>query len=179
MQAAIWGMDHLGTYLRGRKFTLFTDHPPSEKLDKVPTKTLNGLQEVKNIFDLDIIYKKGSEMPANYLSRNLVNAISWEASQLQQANSADPLLKALINYLLKSELPNDAKCQALIRLYANNCFIEDDIVWRHVKQQFEPCQVVIFLPAMFVQDVLTEAHRKLLAGHDGINKTKECLLQCY
>ncbi len=26
MQAAIWGMDHFSTYLRGHKFTLITDH---------------------------------------------------------------------------------------------------------------------------------------------------------
>jgi hypothetical protein len=95
MQAPIWGMDHFGTYLWGRKFTLITDHWPLEKLGKVHTKTLNGLQEVMNTFDFDIINKKGSEIPANYLSRNLVNAIYWEALQLQQAQSADPLLKAL------------------------------------------------------------------------------------
>jgi hypothetical protein len=32
MQAAIWGMDHFTMYLRGRKFTLITDHRPLEKL---------------------------------------------------------------------------------------------------------------------------------------------------
>jgi RNase H-like domain found in reverse transcriptase len=26
MQAAIWGMEHFATYLRGQKFTLYTDH---------------------------------------------------------------------------------------------------------------------------------------------------------
>ena len=26
MQAALWGMDHFDTYLRGRPFILFTDH---------------------------------------------------------------------------------------------------------------------------------------------------------
>jgi hypothetical protein len=41
-----------------------------------------------NTYNFDIIYKKGSEMPANYLSRNLVNAILWDASTLQQAQSA-------------------------------------------------------------------------------------------
>ncbi len=76
------GNDHFGTYLCGRKFTLITDHRRLEKLGKVHTKTLNlnWQQEVMNTFDFDIIYKKGSEMPADYLSRNLISAISWEAS---------------------------------------------------------------------------------------------------
>ncbi len=88
MQATIWGMDHFTTYLRGRKFTLITDHRPLEKLGKVHTKTLNRLQEIMNTYDFDIVYKKGSEMPADYLSRNLVAAISWDAADLQQAQSS-------------------------------------------------------------------------------------------
>ncbi len=38
------------------------------------------LQEAMNTFDFDIIYKKGSEMPADYLSRNLISAISWDSN---------------------------------------------------------------------------------------------------
>jgi hypothetical protein len=109
MQAAIWGMDHFLTYLRGRKFTLITDHRPLEKLGKVHTKTLNQLQEIMNTYDFDIVYKKGSEMPADYLPRNLVAAISWDAADLQQAQNADPLIKALKNFLLNKELPHDPK----------------------------------------------------------------------
>ena len=45
MQAALWGMDHYDTYLRGQPFILFTDHRPLEKLGKVHFKTLNRLQE--------------------------------------------------------------------------------------------------------------------------------------
>ena len=162
MQAAIWGMDHFATNLRGRKFTLITDHRPLEKLGKVHTKTLNRLQEVMNTYDFDIIYKKGSEMPADYLSRNLVNAISWDSSTLQQAQNADPLLKALKSFLLNKELPHDAKCQSLIRLFANDCFIEDDIIWRRIKWQFEPSRVVIFLPALLVPEALSDPHGNLL-----------------
>ncbi len=179
MQAAIWGMDHFGTNLRGRKFMLITDHRPLEKLGKVHTKTLNRLQEVMNTYDFDIIYKKGSEMPADYLSRNLINAISWDSSTLQQAQNADPLLKALKSFLLNKELPHDAKCQLLIKLFANDCFIEDDIIWRRIKRQFEPSRVVIFLPASLVPEALSDAHGNLLVGHDGIYKTKERLLQCF
>ncbi len=169
-------MEHFGTYLRGRNFTLFTDHRPLEKLGKVHTKTLNRLQEIMNTYDFDIVYKKGTEMPADYLSRNLVSAISWEASQSQQAQAADPLLKALKQFLLNSVLPHDPKCQSH---FAKDCFIEDDIIWRYVKWQFEPCQVVIFLPAALIPEVLSKAHGNLLVGHDGIYKPKERLLQCY
>jgi hypothetical protein len=169
MQAAIWGMDHFGTYLKGRMFTLITDHQPLEKLGKVHTKTLNWLQEVINTYDFDIIYKKGSEMSANYLPRNLANAILWDALTLQQAQSADPLLKVL----------NFFKCQTLTKLFSNDCFIKDDIIWHSIKRQFEPSRVVIFLPALLIPDALTNTHGNLLVGHNGIYKTKEHLLQCY
>ncbi len=115
MQAAIWGVDHFSTYLRGRKFTLVTDHRPLEKLGKVHTKMLNRLQEIMNTYNFDIVYKKGSEMPADYLSRNRVAATSWDTSALQQAQDADPFVKALKNVLLNKELPHDAKCQSLIK----------------------------------------------------------------
>jgi hypothetical protein len=179
MQAAIWGMDHFSTYLRGRKFTLITDHRPLEKLGKVHTKTLNRLQEIMNTYDFDIVYKKGCEMPADYLSRNLVAAISWDAADLQQAQNADPLLKALKNFLQNKELPHDPKCQQLVKLFANDCFIEDDIIWRRIKRQFEPSRVIIFLPASLKQQALVDAHGNELVGHDGIYKTKERLFQCY
>ncbi len=72
-QAAIWGMDHFSTYLKGRHFTLFSDHKPLEKLGKVHSRTLNCLQEAMTTFDFEIVYKKGSEMPANFLSRNVID----------------------------------------------------------------------------------------------------------
>ena len=115
-----------------------------------------------NTYDFDIIYKKGSEMPADYLSPNLINAISWDSSTLQQAQNADPLLKALKSFLLNKELPHDAKCQSLIKLFANDCFIEDDIIWPRLKWQFEPSQVVIFLPALLVPEALSDAHGNFL-----------------
>jgi hypothetical protein len=109
MLAAIWGMYHFSTYLQGQKLMLVTDHQPLEKLGKVHTKLLNRRQEIMNFFDFNIICKKGSKRPANYLSRNLVNPIAWDSSTLQQAQNVDPLLKALKNVLLNKELPCDTK----------------------------------------------------------------------
>ena len=179
MQAAIWGMDHFSTYLRGRHFTFFTDHKPLEKMGKVHTRTLNRLQEAMNSFDFKIIYKKGSKMPADFLSRNVIDTISWDILQLQTAQDNDPLIKNLKNYSLNRELPTDHKCQNLVRNFANDCFVENDIVWRRIKRLFEPSRVVVFLPQTFVTEVLHEANGHLLTGHDGVYKTKERLFQCY
>ncbi len=118
-------------------------------------------------------------MPADYLSRNLVSAISWDSDDLLQAQTADLLIKARKNFLLNKELLHDPKCQALVRLFSNDCFIEDGLVWRRIKCQFEPSGVVLFLPASLTTNAMTEAHGELLTGHDGIYKTKEHLMQCF
>jgi hypothetical protein len=87
--------------------------------------------------------------------------------------------KALKNYLLNRELPQDQKCQNVVRNFANYCFVDNDIVWRRIKRQFEPSLVVIFLPQALVNEVLQEAHGHLLTGHDGVYKTKERIFQCH
>ena len=46
-------------------------------------------------YDFEIRLKKGSEMPADYLSCNVVEAISWETQDLQMAHDKHNLIKAL------------------------------------------------------------------------------------
>ena len=173
MQAAVWGMDHFDSYLRGRHFLLFTDHRPLEKLGKVHTKTLNRLQEMMNRFDFEIFYKKGSEMPADYLSRNVVAAVSWETEELAKAQDQDNLIKALKAFLLNNELPADDQCQRLVRHLADSCFIENNLVWKRVKRKFEPSRVVIFLPEILIPEVLKEAHGHLLGVTTEFSKPKK------
>jgi hypothetical protein len=97
-------------------------------------------------------------MPADHLSCNLISAISWEFNELLQAQAADTLLKPLKFFLLSKELLHAAKCQSLVKLFLNYFFIEDGLIWRHIKHQFEPCQVVLFLPASLIFTTLNDAH---------------------
>ena len=179
MTAAIWGMEHFSVYLRGRPFTLYSDHKPLEKLGKVHTKTFNRLQEAMNQFDFQIVYKKGEEMPADYLSRNVVASIASDSEVASQEQSKDPIIRALKDYLINKQLPISETAQRVIKHLSNDCFVENDVVWRRVKRPSEPSRVVFLLPKQLVPEVLQEAHGNLLSGHDGVFKTKERLFSCY
>jgi hypothetical protein len=67
--AAVWGMDHFQKYLKGKKFILYTDHKPLEKLGHLHIKTMNRFETTLLDHDFIIQYKKVSDMPADYLSR--------------------------------------------------------------------------------------------------------------
>jgi hypothetical protein len=66
---AVWCMENFNQYLTGKQFILFTDQKPLEKLDHLHTKTLNRLQAALLEHDFVVQYKKGTNMPADYLSR--------------------------------------------------------------------------------------------------------------
>jgi hypothetical protein len=67
--AAVWGMDHFNKYLKGKKFILYMDYKPLEKLGHLHSKTMNRFQMALLEHDFIIQYKKGSDMPADYLLR--------------------------------------------------------------------------------------------------------------
>jgi hypothetical protein len=79
--------------------------------------------------EFKIVYKKGSEMPADYLSRNFVNAISWSSEQQQQAQSADPLLKALKFFAKQRAASQCQKSCTHKKLFSTDGFIENRIIW--------------------------------------------------
>jgi hypothetical protein len=61
-----WGKDFFNDYLWGKQFILYMDH---EKLGPLHNKTLNRLQSALLEHDFVIQYKKGSNMPSDYLSQ--------------------------------------------------------------------------------------------------------------
>jgi hypothetical protein len=65
-------MEYYQEHLRGRIFILYTDHKPLESLGTLHTKTMNRLQLAMMDFDFEIRYKKGSKMPADFLSQSFI-----------------------------------------------------------------------------------------------------------
>ena len=181
MNACVWAMHHFDTYLKGRHFTLYTDHKPLEKLGAIHTKTLNRLQLAMNEFNFTIKYKRGDEMPADCLSRQPlpeVAGIEEFQGKLPQLQKEDPFWGMMINYLTHNTLPQDGRTRAKIQALAKECFFENDVLWRRLNR-YEIPRTVLCVPRVMAEALVKEAHGHLLVGHNGMKKTKERLLNSY
>ena len=145
------------------------------------TKTLNQLQEAMLTFDFKIVYKKGTEMPANFLSRNMVvDGIPFDEDKIRDEQMLDPRLQALKKLLYSNLLPQyNSEDFRFCKLYQNDSFIDNGILYRRLRQTGEPDRVVLFAPPTMRDAILQEAHGTALFGHGGTLKTKERILQSY
>jgi len=103
-------METFNEYLRGKQFILFTDHKPLEKLGHLHTKTLNRLQTALLEHNFVVQYKKGTNMPADYLSR----LPSLPVSTIEQPQVFDPFTPDL--QLLQRQ---DNELQAIFHFVKN------------------------------------------------------------
>jgi len=165
MLACCWGIDHFEVYLKGRKFVIYSDHRPLEKLSCVHTKTLNRLQEKMNNYDFIIQYKKGTEMPADFLSRNVLEEIDVFSPDLPLLQARDEFANAIIEFLQHNKLPADNKKATYIAKLAQQCFLEDGILWRRLIRHDAPTRTVLVVPAALVDKLIHETHGALLTGH--------------
>ena len=178
MYAAVWGMEHFAHHLKGKRFLLFTDHKPLEKLGKVHTKTLYRIQEAMLHFDFEIHYRKGSEMPADYLSRNVL-AIDDEMQQLELEQNNDPQLSIIINFLRSNKIPDSREGRKLITKYGNRCFLRDDLLWIRFYDNQLGHRSLLCVPQTMRQPLSEKYHGSWYGGHEGITKTKQRLLNRY
>ncbi len=68
-------MDHFNKYRKGKKFILYMDHKLLEKLGHLHSKTMNRFQTSLIEHNFIIQYKKGLDMPADYLSQFLATTV--------------------------------------------------------------------------------------------------------
>jgi hypothetical protein len=110
MNAAAWAINHFDVYLRGRRFTLFMDHKPLETLKTIHQKTMNRLMERLNTYDFELKYKKGSEMPADILSRCPVDVnVTSSDVDLKKAVATDPFCQELRHFWRNPDVPSFIK----------------------------------------------------------------------
>ena len=132
-------------------------------------------------YDFEIVYKKGSEMPADFLSRNVVvDSISFIEDKIRDVQMLDPRLQALKKLLYSYTLPQyNSEDFCFCKLYQNDSFIDNGILNRRLCRTGEPDRVVLFAPPTMRDAILQEAHGAAQSRHGGTLKTKEQILQSY
>jgi RNase H-like domain found in reverse transcriptase len=164
--AAIWGMDFFNEYLRGKQFILYTDHKPLEKLGHLHSKMLNRLQTALLEHDFVIQYKKGSNMPADYLSRlpGAIEAIASIAafdpfqSDLYELQMQDDDLQILQTFMTKNEWPPNLPKQDQIyfKNLAEKAFQDKNkVVWIRL-EDFNYPRTALYLPSRYRKEAMCE-----------------------
>jgi hypothetical protein len=182
--AAVWGMDHFNEYLKGKKFILYTDHKPLEKLGHLHSKTMNRFQTALLEHDFVIQYKKGSDMPADYLSRLPVS--TPESNKEAVIAAFDPFQTDLPDlqrkesyitnmfYLNKHHRWPDHLSKSEANYHADlmkRIFHDKDrLLWVRLTDYKYP-RTALLLPKKYQKEALCEAHNSIFGGHDANLKT--------
>jgi hypothetical protein len=144
------------------------------------TKTLNRMLEAVKTYDLEIIYQKGSEMPADNLSCNVVDSIRIKYGHMEKAQDAKELLSNNKKWMLNRTQVNSANAKRYLNYYwANIFFIKDNHLWVRTQYKGEPLGVCVVLPSSEVNRVLKEGNDLLFSAHEVVAKTRFKVKQSY
>ena len=116
-----WAMEHFNMYLKGRHFTVFSDHKPLETSCKKHERTLNRIKEAFMEWDFTIQYKKGTEMPADFLSRNVVESIEVSDEDLASLQDKDTFCNVQINQKFVARPTSRFRLQTMFARDAKDC----------------------------------------------------------
>ena len=187
MAAACWGMEYFDNYLRGKRFTLYTDHKPLEKLSHLHTKTFNRLQELTLTYDFQIQYKKGATLPADFVSREIVTGLNEVVASidpfgpdLQTLQKSDEYLIKINHFQKEGKWPlNTTKAEIRLLLpLTNSLFLDSKAVWIRLTDENYP-RTALWLPKIYRKRAMCEAHGTILGGHDALKKTYLRLTNAY
>ncbi len=133
-------------------------------------------------YDFEIIYQKGSEMLADFLSRQLrlnrINSLEFDDHNLVLDQDQEPWIKEIKDWML-----NGAECKTTTAIsymktyWRNQFFKEYDLLWVRIKIWWEQAQICLVLPSHKIAEILEVCHGTLFTGHEGIDKTKSRIQQ--
>ncbi len=191
--AAVWGIEVFNQYLRGKQFIIFTDHKPLEKLGHLHTKMLNRLQTALLEHNFVVQYKKGTNMPNDYLSRlqsllintfdvpPTITAFDLFTPDLQLLQHQDQDLQAIFQFLKNGQWHPSLtiqKFRVLATLAPKVFFDKNKLVWIRLEDHNYP-RTALWLPEQYRKEALCETHDSIFAGHNAAQKSYMKLTTSY
>jgi hypothetical protein len=152
-----------------------------EKLGHLHSKTLNRLQTALLEHDFVIQYKKGSNMPADYLSRlpgakeNIASISAFDPFQadLYELQMQDETLQAIQTFWNTNQWPQaiPKQDQAYYAAMIDKLFQDKNkVVWVRLND-FKYPRTALYLPTRYLKEAMCEAHDSILGGYNVAHKT--------
>jgi len=175
--AILWACRHFKPYLVGKHFTIRTDHKPLMALNKANGYALDRINaELQEYLPYTIKYLKGSEMPADGLSRlpsiNLIDKkqLPWimdlSMEQLLKLQQDDKWIKALVCYKRFNLRPNNPSLWNYVQGLKEAVEFEKGVAGIRKNGLF-----LALAPYHLRASLLNLAHDDKLSGHLGWEKT--------
>ena len=178
-RAILDAMDFFHEYVHGKKTTVFCDHRPAEGTSRSQTKTLHRLHELLNEYNLDIVWKPGSEnKAADALSRNAVAAsVSHLGTEVRRQQANDPLCAALISFISDPKsLPQDPQLVKLVTALGPLCVFREGALWFTKCRPRTTSKMCMFAPESLVPAIIRANHGPAISGHWGLQRTLERIM---
>ena len=183
MAAAVFGIEHFSVYLRGRKFIHYCDHRPLESLSSTHTRTLNRFQQLMTEYQFETRYRPGEEnVLADLLSRNSVAAFALtdDSGSVIEAQRQDKSIDDIKSFIRTKRLPKgDAKYAQWVRRIAEKCEVHDDLVWHKRTRPGFREKHLLLAPKPHRHMIIQSAHCDISAGHGGVDRTANRVMQHY
>ena len=157
--AIVWGVEHFHLYLYGAPFVLYTDHKPLEVIyanpcSKPPARIERWMLRLQQ-YDFSVIYKKGEENPADFMSRHPLPTKPLHpnvADEYINFITQETLFPALTIEDLQSAVENDRQLRAVRAALKTNMW--EAILYSRFGKYVKSLQSIVKLTYFFeVQDL--------------------------
>ncbi len=136
---------------------------------------MNSLTEAFLKYDFVIKYKKGSEMPPYFLSRNAIEKLGFFFWWKEIRTRTGRILPVHQKHMHTHK--NNCNCKHLE--VAESCFAGSGILWKRIIRHGKHKSVII-APKSLRSKISRDTHRNVMTGHQSKNKTKEIItLSCW
>ena len=193
--ALLFGARRFRCYLLGRPVIFRVDHRPLVSLDKTSSPVLDRIYAELEEYNFTMEYLRGSDMPADGLSRSALPALEAIQGRSRRRNPAavntepcqglhvdrlvklqqgDRFIKALLCKLRYNLDPEAPHLKEYIRLLLPQAAVEEGVVGIRKDGQFK-----ILAPLEIRGTLLSISHDQPLGGHQGATKTYARLKQSW
>jgi len=177
--AMVFGCKHFAPYLKGKEFTIRTDHKPLTAITSTQTNNLTRLKaELDDFMPFTVVYINGKNQMADMLSRPTRHTAATGITDLspeniRQLQKDDYLGKALAIKLRYNSLPDRNKDlrDLTVKWVPHAEFSNEGLVKiRYLGN------LLTYAPESIRHSILTAFHDHPTAGHYGTVKTKSQIL---